>query len=95
MASRKPQQQDPLSDPTKPVAEVRINTVKGTVWANEVETGTRYNVVFGKLYRQEDQWKTTSSFGRDDLLTLAKVVDLAHTRILKLQEEGKANSVVK
>ena len=31
------------------------------------------------------QWKTTQSFGSDDLLVLAKVADRAHSRIFELQ----------
>lgn len=31
------------------------------------------------------QWKTTQSFGRNDLLVLAKVADRAHSRIFELQ----------
>ena len=29
--------------------------------------------------QSEDEWKQTQSFGRDDLLVLAKVADQAHT----------------
>ena len=32
------------------------------------------------------QWKTTQSFGRNDLLVLAKVADRAHSRIFELQQ---------
>ena len=47
---------------------------------------TRYNVTFSKSYRDADgQWKTTQSFGRNDLLVLAKVADRAHSRIFELQ----------
>lgn len=41
---------------------------------------TRHNVTFQCIYKDGDDWKTTQSFGRDDLLVLAKVADLAHTR---------------
>jgi hypothetical protein len=32
-------------------------------------------------------WKTTDSFGRDDLPVLAKVADQAHTWIFQKQQE--------
>ena len=52
------------------------------VWANDTESGTRYNVTVSRLYKdQEQQWCTSESFGRDDLLLLAKVADLAHSWI--------------
>ena len=72
----------------KPVAEVRIGRVKATVWPNETKQGrTRHNVTFSRLYRDGEKWKQTQSFGRNDLLVLAKVVDQAHTRIFELQQE--------
>ena len=36
---------------------------------------------YAVFYREGDQWKNTESFGRDDLLTLAKVADEAHSWI--------------
>ena len=41
----------------KPVAELRIGTVKATVWENEVGGITRHNVTFSRIYRDEDQWE--------------------------------------
>jgi hypothetical protein len=38
-------------------------------------------VTISRLYRDGDQWKDSSSFGRDDLPLLAKVADLVHTWI--------------
>ena len=62
----------------KPVDEIRIGRVKATVWKNGTEDQPRYNVTFSRLYKIDDQWMSTHSFGRNDLLVLAKVADLAH-----------------
>ena len=70
--------QEPLR---KPVHEVRIGAIKAAVWANETQVGTRHNVTFTRLYKDGENWKTSDSFGRDDLLLLSKVSDLAHTWI--------------
>lgn len=72
----------------KPIAEVRIGNVKAAIWKNATENSARYNVTLRSLYKDGDAWKTTQSFGRDDLLVLAKVADLAHSRIYDLQREG-------
>ena len=74
----------------KPAAELRIGAVKATVWENEVGGFTRHNVTFSRIYRDGEQWKTTQTFGRNDLLVLAKVADQAHTRIFELQPNGAA-----
>ena len=38
-----------------------------------------------RLYQDGDQWRSTHSFGRNDLLTVAKVADLAHTKVCELE----------
>ena len=71
----------------KPISEVRIGRVKAAIWPNETEGRRRYNVTFSRLYKGGDQWKSTQSFSRNDLLLLAKVSDQAHSRIFELQQE--------
>lgn len=62
--------------------EVRLGNIKATVWRNETEFGSRFNVTFERLYKdKEGRWTTSASFGPDDLLLLAKVADHAHTYI--------------
>ena len=73
---------------SKPAAELRIGTVKATVWENEVGGITRHNVTFSRIYRDEEQWKTTQSFGFNNLLTVAKLADQAHTLIAERKAEA-------
>ncbi|MCY3758740.1 MAG: hypothetical protein OXG96_13545 [Acidobacteria bacterium] len=71
----------------RPTATVRIGAVKAAIWGNKAGERTRYNVTFSKRYRDaEGQWKTTQSFGSNDLLVLAKVADQAHSRIVELEQ---------
>ncbi len=75
----------------RPTHEVRIASIKAAIWRNDINTGgVRYNVTFSRLYRDEDQWKSTDSFGRDDLLVLAKVADEAHSWICQQPREKEA-----
>ena len=55
--------------------------MKAAVWKNETENGVRYNTTFSRVFKDNGQWKTTDSFGRDDLLTVAKVADMTHSWI--------------
>lgn len=73
----------PKQNPVQPVHEVRIGSVKAAIWENKTENGTRFNVTLARIYRDGDQWRSTDSFGRDDLLVLAKVADQAHTWIFE------------
>jgi hypothetical protein len=73
--------------PIRPTHEIRLAAIKAAIWRNETETGTRYNVQFTRLYKQDDKWASTESFGRDDLLLLAKVADQAHSWIHQQEQE--------
>ena len=45
-------------------------------------------MTFEKLYLNKDgQWRGTQSFGKDDLLLLAKVASTAFDRITEMQME--------
>lgn len=65
----------------RPVHEIRMGRIRAAIWENETQNGTRYNVTLSRLYRDDDQWKDSSSFGRDDLPLVAKVADQVHTWI--------------
>ncbi len=63
----------------RPVHEVRFGRIKAAIWENETQNGARHNVTVTRIYRDADeQWRDSTSFGRDDLLLVAKVVDRAH-----------------
>ena len=72
-----------MSEKQKPAHEVRVGSVKAAIWENPTDNGVRHNVTFERLYKSDDEWKQTQSFGRDDLLVLAKVADQAHTWIFE------------
>ncbi|MSR59791.1 MAG: hypothetical protein EXS05_19490 [Planctomycetaceae bacterium] len=65
----------------RPVQEIRLGRIRAAIWENETENGLRHNVTLTRLYKDGDQWKDSTSFGRDDLPLLAKVCDQAHTWI--------------
>jgi hypothetical protein len=66
----------PTQTKAGPVHEVRLGAIKASIWSNETSVGTRHNVTVARLYKDDDEWKQSESFGRDDLLVLAKIVDL-------------------
>ena len=74
----------------RPVHEVRMGRIKAAIWENESDNGTFFNVAISRLYRDNnDEWKDSTSFGRDDLPLVAKVADQAHTWIF---EHGNSSS---
>lgn len=70
---------------TRPVHTVRYGSIKGAVWKNMVDAGNNsramYNVTFSRSYRDNEEWKDSTSFGVDDLLTLGKVANECHSFI--------------
>ena len=76
-----------MKEKTKPIHEVRLGAIKAAVWKNDTSNGVRYNTTFSRLYKDGDEWKNTDSFGRDDLLVLAKVADRAHSWIQEQSQE--------
>ena len=75
----------------KPVAKLRQGRIAADIWRNDSEQGTRFSVTFTRSYRSKEsgEWKTTSSYGRDDLLLLAKLADQAHSKINELRASLK------
>ena len=77
----------------QPVAEVRLGRIAATIWRNRAaDDGTFYSTQITRLYRRDDTWERSPSFGRDELLTVAKVADMANTRIHELQAEARADA---
>jgi hypothetical protein len=83
MASSKNSSKNP------PVAKIRVSGVTVSIWENKGEKGTAYSATFDRRYRDaEGEWHSSSSYNADDLLALAKAADLAHTKILELQNNS-------
>ena len=70
-----------ITSSAKPAHEIRLGAIKAALWENRTEKGIRHNVTLRRLYKDGEQWKSSDSFGRDDLLTLAKLADQAHSWI--------------
>ena len=83
----------PKESKNRPVHEVRFGRIRAAIWQNETENGPRHNVTITRLYKDGDDWKDSTSFGRDDLPLVAKVCDQAHTWIFEqAAERSNGNS---
>ena len=74
----------------KPAHKLRDGAIEVAIWRNESEKGPWYSVNHRQSYKQGDEWKESDSYGQDDLLTLAKLLDLAHSWILTQQQQQRA-----
>ena len=78
--------------PKRPVRTIRMGRVRAAIWRNQTDNGILYNTTFERIYKvdEEQGWKSSDSFGPNDLLLLAKIADMAHTWIMRQQgaEDG-------
>jgi hypothetical protein len=72
---------------SKPAHKIRNGVLQVTIWRNQSEKGPWYSVIPARSYKQgDDMWKETDSLNREDLLPMAKLLDLADTWIMHQQQ---------
>ncbi|MCC6971106.1 MAG: hypothetical protein IT434_12905 [Phycisphaerales bacterium] len=77
----------------KPVQHVRRGGVQAAIWKNTGRRGSYFAVTFERRYKDEhDEWRTSHAFGRDQLLVLAKVAEVAFHAIHELQREERPSA---
>jgi len=79
-----------MSNTTRPAAKVTMYPVTAAIWRNETVKGPAYSVTIDRTYRDaEGNWKSSDTLNESDLLLAAKVLDLAHTEIVKLRASDR------
>jgi hypothetical protein len=73
-----------------PAHEFRHRSLRVTVWKNDTAKGAMYNVTMSRMYRSNESWKDSQSFGYDDLMNLAKLLFDAHSYISSLSRGAGA-----
>ena len=71
-----------MAKQTKPYTINIGRGIKAKVWSNEGNKGTWYNVTFARCYKDEEgEFQDSGSYGRDDLLHVARAAEKAFDRI--------------
>ncbi len=71
-----------MSSANQPLHEINLGRIRAAIWANEsVHHRTWFNITIARTYRDGEQWKTTTSFSRDDLPLVAKAAEMAYAWI--------------
>ena len=82
----------PNAPASGPIKTLRLGRIKAAVWENGADQRAFFNVTFARTYMDEEKrFHDTDSFGRDDLLLLAKLADQAHTFICDRQSTQKSD----
>jgi hypothetical protein len=82
----------PASKTAQPVHKIRSGALEAAIWKNDGEKGPWYSVTASRSYKQGEEWKQANSFGFDDLLPLAKLLDLAHSWIMNAQQSDRQSA---
>ena len=64
-----------------------VGFVIAAIWKNETKSGAHFKVKLSVIYHDGTGFKSTESFGFDDLLLVSKAADLAHSWINERQQE--------
>ena len=76
----------------KPVKVFRLRGISASIFENSSKTNGResvfYKVSIQRTWKDGDDFKTTTSFGRDDLPLVEKVAALAHAWIYGSGQSG-------
>ena len=63
----------------KPTHEIRLGSIRATIWKNETKDGGPwFAVTLSRVYESNGNWKDVASFRRDDLPIVAKALDMAY-----------------
>src|SRR5262249_32977941 len=74
----------------KPAHKLKSGSITVTIWKNEGGKNAWYSATPSRSYKSGDEGKETDSYGAEDLMTLAKLLDLAHTWIVSQQTGRQA-----
>jgi hypothetical protein len=77
-----------MANKPQPIKTLRAGRIQVAIWENHSDKGPYYNVTISRSYKEGDSWKSSDSFGRDDLLVLAQLLGSAYTFILQKQSES-------
>ncbi len=76
----------------KPVQQFRLHGISGSVFENRSEQGTPYfKVTISRTYKDGDEFKTTTSFGRDDLPVVASIAYQAWLWIMERESQSRSD----
>ena len=91
-----PVNMDSSANPNKPVKAFRLRGISASVFANQAKTDsgvrTFHKVSIQRTYKDGDEFKTTTSFGRDDLPVVCLLMQQAWEYILETEAKSGKNS---
>ena len=69
------------------VHEIKRGLIKARIHRKKTKEGTHFSVSIARMYRNGDQWKESTRYGRDDIPVIRLVLDEAFGWIYVQQEK--------
>ena len=66
-------QQNDTPVKARPAYQIRHGAVSASIWRQDSDKGPLFNVTFQRVYKDNDKWKYSGSFGRKDLLVVGLI----------------------
>ena len=82
-----------MSSGNRPVHEIKLGRIRASIWINESDRqDVWFNVSISRVFRDGQDWKTATSFGRDDLPLVAKAAEMAYAWIWNMKGKHHVGS---
>lgn len=82
-------QPTPEKPKNQPVHHIRSGAVSASIWRQETGKGPVFNVTFQRSYKDGETWKTSTTFGRGNLLVLGLIAARAFEWISSQPKEPR------
>ncbi len=72
----------------RPVQVLKLGRIRASIWANSSKEKTQdvwFSVQVSRLYKDNGDWKDSTSFRRDDLPIVSKILEMAYAWIWNRQ----------
>jgi hypothetical protein len=83
-------QPTPSTSNSQPIHKIRHGAVSASIWRQETDKGSVFNVTFQRSYKDGDEWKNSTSFGRNNLLVVSLIAARAFEWIGNQPRQPKA-----
>ena len=70
-------QTKPGTSNNQPVHKIRHGAISASIWRQETEKGPLFNVSFQRSYKDGEEWKSSTSFGAQNLLVVSLIATQA------------------
>jgi hypothetical protein len=85
-----------MEEKQKPAHEIRLGRIRAAIWANSSDRGeVWFNITVSRLYKDGERWQQTTSYRRDDLPLVSRVVNVAYAWIWEQETHSDSGPVGK